>query len=231
MTFSGFEKTDLINYPGLVASTVFTCGCNFRCPYCHNPEFVIQGSDETYFGESYTEEEILAYLTKRRALLDGLVISGGEPTLHKDLAPFMRRVKDMGYKIKLDTNGSKPTVLKDLISQGLVDYVAMDIKAPLEKYHLLGFTDTSAISMSIDILEGLDDLVDHEFRTTCPKSILDVSDFAKMADLIGQKAKWYLQPFNPKKTLDPSYNEESSYSSEELEEIIRNLGRKNTFVR
>lgn len=231
MTFSGFEKTDLINYPGLVASTVFTCGCNFRCPYCHNPEFVIQGSDETYFGESYTEDEILAYLTKRRALLDGLVISGGEPTLHKDLAPFMRRVKDMGYKIKLDTNGSRPAVLKDLISQGLVDYVAMDIKAPLEKYHLLGFTDTEAISMSIDILEGLDDLVDHEFRTTCPKSILEVSDFAKMADLIGQKAKWYLQPFNPKKTLDPSYNEESSYSSEELEEIIRNLGRKNTFVR
>lgn len=231
MTFSGFEKTDLINYPGLVASTVFTCGCNFRCPYCHNPEFVIQGSDETYFGESYTEEEILAYLTKRRALLDGLVISGGEPTLHKDLAPFMRRVKDMGLKIKLDTNGSKPAVLKDLISQGLVDYVAMDIKAPLEKYHLLGFTDTSAISMSIDILEGLDDLVDHEFRTTCPKSILDVSDFAKMADLIGQKAKWYLQPFNPKKTLDPSYNEESSYSSEELEEIIRNLGRPNVFIR
>ena len=231
MTFSGFEKTDLINYPGLVASTVFTCGCNFRCPYCHNPEFVIQGSDETYFGESYTEDEILAYLTKRRALLDGLVISGGEPTLHKDLAPFMRRVKDMGYKIKLDTNGSRPAVLKDLISQGLVDYVAMDIKAPLEKYHLLGFTDTEAISMSIDILEGLDDLVDHEFRTTCPKSILDVSDFAKMADLIGQKAKWYLQPFNPKKTLDPSYNEESSYSSEELEEIIRNLGRPNVFIR
>ena len=231
MTFSGFEKTDLINYPGLVASTVFTCGCNFRCPYCHNPEFVIQGSDETYFGETYTEEEILSYLTKRRSLLDGLVISGGEPTLHKDLAPFMRRVKDMGFKIKLDTNGSRPEVLKDLISQNLVDFVAMDIKAPLEKYHLLGFTDTKAISMSIDILEGLDDLVDHEFRTTCPKSILDVSDFAKMADLIGQKAKWYLQPFNPKKTLDPSYNEESSYSSEELEEIIRTLGRKNTFVR
>ena len=231
MTFSGFEKTDLINYPGLVASTVFTCGCNFRCPYCHNPEFVIQGSDETYFGETYTEEEILSYLTKRRSLLDGLVISGGEPTLHKDLAPFMRRVKDMGFKIKLDTNGSRPEVLKDLISQNLVDFVAMDIKAPLEKYHLLGFTDTKAISMSIDILEGLDDLVDHEFRTTCPKSILEVSDFAKMADLIGEKAKWYLQPFNPKKTLDPSYNEESSYSSEELEEIIRTLGRKNTFVR
>lgn len=237
MTFSGFEKTDLINYPGLVASTVFTCGCNFRCPYCHNPEFVIQGSDETYFGETYTEEEILSYLTKRRSLLDGLVISGGEPTLHKDLAPFMRRVKDMGFKIKLDTNGSRPEVLKDLISQNLVDFVAMDIKAPLEKYHLLGFTDTKAISMSIDILEGLvdpdgpDGLVDHEFRTTCPKSILEVSDFAKMADLIGEKAKWFLQPFNPKKTLDPSYNEESSYSSEELEEIIRTLGRKNTFVR
>lgn len=243
MTFSGFEKTDLINYPGLVASTVFTCGCNFRCPYCHNPEFVIQGSDETYFGESYTEEEILTYLTKRRSLLDGLVISGGEPTLHKDLPSFMRKVKDLGFKIKLDTNGSRPEVLKDLISRNLVDYVAMDIKAPLEKYHLLGFDDTSAISMSIEVLEGLERLesperleslegpVDHEFRTTCPKSILEVSDFAKMAALIGKGSKWYLQPFNPKKTLDPSYCEESSYSAEELEAIINSLGRKNTFVR
>jgi len=228
MTFSGFEKSDLINYPGLVASTVFTCGCNFRCPYCHNPEFVIQGSDETYFGEFYTEEEILTYLDKRRSFLDGLVISGGEPTLHKDLAPFMRKVKDMGFKIKLDTNGSRPEVLKDLISQNLLDYVAMDIKAPLEKYHILGFDDTEAIRKSIEILHSS---VDHEFRTTCPKSILEVSDFSKMAALIGPEDKWYLQPFNPKKTLDPSYGEESSYSSEELQSIINSLGRENTFVR
>ena len=240
MTFSGFEKTDLINYPGLVASTVFTCGCNFRCPYCHNPEFVIKGSDETYFGESYSEEEILEYLKKRRSLLDGLVISGGEPTLHKDLASFMKKVRDLGLKIKLDTNGSRPDVLRDLINQNLVDYVAMDIKAPLEKYHLLGYDDTASISMSIEILEGLEgpegpegpeSPVDHEYRTTCPKSILEVPDFARMASLIGPKAKWYLQPFNPKKTLDPTYGEESSYSSEELEEIIRSLNRKNTFIR
>lgn len=228
MTFSGFEKTDLINYPGLVASTVFTCGCNFRCPYCHNPEFVIQGSDETYFGESYTEEEILSYLERRRSLLDGLVISGGEPTLHKDLGPFMRKVKDMGFKVKLDTNGSRPEVLKDLIEQNLLDYVAMDIKAPLDKYHILGFNDTEAIRKSMEILKGS---VDHEFRTTCPKSILDKEDFAKMAALIGAEDKWYLQPFNPKKTLDPSYGDESSYSSEELEAIIKTLGRPNVFVR
>jgi pyruvate formate lyase activating enzyme len=228
MTFSGFEKSDLINYPGLVASTVFTCGCNFRCPYCHNPEFVIQGSDETYFGEFYTEEEILSYLERRRSFLDGLVISGGEPTLHKDLAPFMRKVKDMGFKIKLDTNGSRPEVLKDLISQNLLDYVAMDIKAPLEKYHILGFDDTEAIRKSVEVLHSS---VHHEFRTTCPKSILEVSDFAKMAALIGPEDKWYLQPFNPKKTLDPSYGEESSYSSEELQSIIKDLGRENTFVR
>lgn len=228
MTFSGFEKTDLINYPGLVASTVFTCGCNFRCPYCHNPEFVIQGSDETYFGESYTEDEILSYLERRRSFLDGLVISGGEPTLHKDLGPFMHKVKDMGFKIKLDTNGSRPEVLKDLISQNLLDYVAMDIKAPLDKYHILGFDDTEAIRKSMEILR---DSVDHEFRTTCPKSILDKEDFAKMAALIGPEDKWYLQPFNPKKTLDPSYNNVDTYSREELENIIKNLGIRNAEVR
>ena len=229
MTFSGFEKTDLINYPGLVATTVFTCGCNFRCPYCHNPEFVVQGSDETYFGETYTEDEILSYITKRRSLLDGLVVSGGEPTLHRDLGLFIAKVKDKGLKVKLDTNGSRPDVLEDLIGKGLLDYVAMDIKAPLDKYRLLGFTDTDAVLGSIGILESGG--TDHEFRTTCPRKLLSEEDFAKMADLIGPDARWYLQTFNPAKTLDPSYADGSSYSSADLNSIIASLGRRNTFVR
>lgn len=229
MVFGGFQKTDLINYPGLVASTVFTRGCNFRCPYCHNPEFVIQGSDQTYFGETYTQEEILAYLEKRAGLLDGLVVTGGEPTLHPDLPAFIRQVRAIGLKVKLDTNGSRPEVLEALMAENLVDYIAMDIKAPLDKYHLLGFDSTESIEKSVILLNSSE--IDHEFRTTCVKAIIEEEDFPKMASLIGADAKWYLQPFNPAKTLDPQYSLESTYSADELGAIATSLGRDNTFVR
>ena len=229
MIFGGFQKTDLINYPGYVASTVFTRGCNFRCPYCHNPEFVIQGSDQTYFGETYPEDEVLSYLERRKGFLDGLVISGGEPTLHSDLVPFMQKVKALGLKIKLDTNGSRPAVLSGLIKEGLLDYVAMDIKAPLKKYHMLGFTDTDSILKSIRILEECG--VAHEFRTTCPRIILETEDFAEMGKLIGNKTTWYLQTFNPSKTLDPAYNNVSSFSTEELTGIISDYNLTNAVVR
>ena len=229
MIFGGFQKTDLINYPGYVASTVFTRGCNFRCPYCHNPEFVIQGSDQTYFGETYTEDEVLSYLERRKGFLDGIVISGGEPTLHSDLVPFMRKVKALGLKIKLDTNGSRPDVLSGLIAEGLLDYVAMDIKAPIKKYHMLGFTDTDSIQSSIRILEASS--VDHEFRTTCPRIILETEDFPEMGKLIGNKTTWYLQTFNPSKTLDPAYNNVSSFSAEELTGIINDYNLINARVR
>ena len=228
MTFSGFFKSDLVNYPGYVASTVFTCGCNFRCPYCHNPEFVVMGSDETYFGETYTEEEILEYLNRRKGFLDALVVSGGEPTLHADLAAFLRRLKGIGLKVKLDTNGSRPEVMESLIGKGLLDYVAMDLKAPLEKYHLLGFDRPDLIEESMGLLR--ESGIDHEFRTTCPKIFLEEGDFPKMAKLVGT-SKWYLQTFNPAKTLDPAYNNVSSFSKEELSDIISSLGLGNVWVR
>lgn len=229
MIFGGFQKTDLINYPGKVASTVFTRGCNFRCPYCHNPEFVIQGSDQTYFGETYTEEEVLAFLRKRSSFLDALVISGGEPTLHSDLPSFIRKVRDMGLMVKLDTNGSRPDVLGSLLAENLLDYVAMDIKAPLEKYHLLGFDSTESIEESIKILDASE--TDHEFRTTCARAIVAEDDFRKIAGILGPDAKWYLQPFNPAKTLDPAYTSETTWSADELRTVAASLGRKNTFVR
>ncbi|MBO4388178.1 MAG: anaerobic ribonucleoside-triphosphate reductase activating protein [Spirochaetales bacterium] len=229
MTFSGFIKTDLVNYPGLVAAAVFTGGCNFRCPYCHNPEFVVPGSDPAYSDETYTEEEILAYLTRRSAMLDALVVSGGEPTLHPDLPAFLRRVRPLGLKIKLDTNGSRPAVLKSLICSGLVDYVAMDIKAPFEKYGLFGFADTAAIGKSIGILERSG--IGHEYRTTCPKGLLEPDDFPKMAKLIGNNAKWYLQTFNPRKTLDPEFGRASAYTEAELRAIAASVGRAETEVR
>lgn len=229
MIFGGFQKTDLINYPGKVASTVFTRGCNFRCPYCHNPEFVIQGSDQTYFGETYTEEEVLAFLRKRSSFLDALVISGGEPTLHSDLPTFIRKVRDLGLMVKLDTNGSRPDVLGSLLAENLLDYVAMDIKAPLEKYHLLGFDSTESIEESIKILDASE--TDHEFRTTCARAIVAEDDFRKIAGILGPDAKWYLQPFNPAKTLDPAYTSETTWSADELRTVAASLGRKNTFVR
>ena len=228
MTFSGFFKSDLVNYPGYVASTVFTCGCNFRCPYCHNPEFVVMGSDETYFGETYTEEEILDYLGKRKGFLDALVVSGGEPTLHAELPEFLRKVKALNLKIKLDTNGSRPEVIRTLIGEGLLDYVAMDLKAPLEKYHLVEFNNPDVIEESIKLLK--ESHIDHEFRTTCPKIFMQESDFAEMAKLVGDSA-WYLQTFNPAKTLDPAYNNVASYSKEELNAIISSLGLENVRVR
>ena len=228
MIFSGFFKSNLVNYPGYVASTVFTCGCNFRCPYCHNPEFVIKGSDETYFGETYTEEEILEHLQKRKGFLDALVVSGGEPTLHADLASFLRKVRAMGLKIKLDSNGSRPEVIASLINENLIDYVAMDLKAPLEKYHKVGFDNPKLIEESIKLLKT--SKIDHEFRTTCPKGFFEEGDFAAMSKLVGN-SPWYLQTFNPAKTLDPAYNNVSSYSKNELSDIISSLGLKNTDVR
>lgn len=228
MIFSGFFKSDLVNYPGYVASTVFTCGCNFRCPYCHNPEFVVMGSDETYFGETYTEEEILEHLKKRKGFLDALVVSGGEPTLHAELSDFLRKVKELGLKIKLDTNGSRPETIRALIEEGLLDYVAMDLKAPLEKYSLVGFNSPDVIEESIKLLKETN--TDHEFRTTCPRIFLQESDFAEMAKLVGE-SKWYLQTFNPSKTLDPAYNNVASYSKEELNAIISSLGLNNVRIR
>ena len=228
MTFSGFYKSDLVNYPGYVASTVFTCGCNFRCPYCHNPEFVVLGSDETYFGETYTEEEILEHLKKRKGFLDALVVSGGEPTLHAELPDFLRKVKELDFKVKLDTNGSRPEVIRSLIEEDLLDYVAMDLKTPLGKYNLVGFNSPDMIEESIKLLRN--SKIDYEFRTTCPKRFLEENDFAEMSKLVGT-SPWYLQTFNPSKTLDPAYNNVSSYSKEELNAIISSLGLNNVRIR
>lgn len=223
MIFSGFQKTDLLNYPGKVASTVFTYGCNFRCPYCHNYEFVIGGQKE-----SYPEETVLAYLEKRKSMLEGLAISGGEPTLHRELPAFMKKVKALGLMIKLDTNGSTPEVLEAMLEDNLLDYVAMDIKTALEKYSLVGYTDTSTVLRSMDILRNSG--IDFEFRTTCPKSIVAEEDFSSIQKLVGS-SKWNLQIFNPRYTLEESYHNEEGYSREELEAIVKKYDLKVTEIR
>ncbi|OQX50761.1 MAG: anaerobic ribonucleoside-triphosphate reductase activating protein [Candidatus Cloacimonas sp. 4484_209] len=130
MKIGGFQKVSLIDYPGKICAIVFTRGCNFRCPYCHNPELVLPEN----YSPLIPEEEIFSFLEKRRGKLDAVEITGGEPTLQEDLTEFIRKIKEMGFLVKLDTNGSFPSVLEKVIYSGLVDYIAMDVKAPLEKY-------------------------------------------------------------------------------------------------
>jgi len=212
MIFHGFIKTDLVNYPGKVAATVFTQGCNFCCPYCHNPQLV-----ECTSVEEYQESEVIDYLKTRKDFLDGLVISGGEPSLHSGLFAFIGLIKTFGFSVKLDTNGSNPDFLEKLLSENLLDYVAMDLKAPLDKYNLFGFTDTDKIRKSMEVLRGSS--INYEFRTTCVKELLTLSDLETIRKMIHPSEKWNLNPFNPRITLDKVCASYSSYTNEE----IRNL--------
>jgi pyruvate formate lyase activating enzyme len=215
MIFSGFMKMDLVNYPGCVAASVFTNGCNMRCPYCHNPSLAMGSSKE-----KHSDGEILDFLDKRKSFLDGLVISGGEPTLHSELPKFVKEVKVLGLDVKLDTNGTDSEMIAMLLENGLLDYVAMDIKAPFEKYSFFcdaGFEERIRKSMKLISASS----VEHEFRTTCPKSILQIQDFDAIARILCELGPetWFLQPFNPSVTLDKAMGNVVSYSEEELSGI------------
>ncbi len=192
MNIAGFQKLTLLDFPGKTAATLFTPGCNFRCPFCHNATLVIR-TDEA---EHYGEEEVLSYLKKRKGVLDGICITGGEPLLQKDIADFMSRVRELEYKIKLDTNGSFPEKLRTLVSAGLVDYVAMDIKNSKEKYAeavgIEGF-DTRAVEESVAFL--LSGAVDYEFRTTVVDELHSEEDIENLASWIKGASRYYLQNF------------------------------------
>lgn len=193
MIFSGFQKLTLLDFPGKTAATAFSPGCNFRCPFCHNARLVVPDSGEE---ERVDEEEILAYMAKRRGLLDGLCLTGGEPTLQADLPDFCRKVKDLGLLVKLDTNGFRPQTVRRLIDAGLVDYVAMDVKNSRERYAEtagLPQIDLQPIEESIALLK--EGRVDYEFRTTVVSQLHDRESLRSLARwLTGAKA-WYLQQF------------------------------------
>jgi len=213
MRIGGIEKTTLIDYPGKVACMIYTIGCNFHCPYCHNPELV----DET--APEIDIEEIFELLKERTKLLDGVVITGGEPTLHDDLLDVMARIKKLGYLIKLDSNGTRPEMLKEAVKRGLVDYIAMDIKAPLESYsqQVARPVDTDAIKESIKFIMSCG--VDYEFRTTVVKSLLSEDDIEKIVKSIKGAKKYYLQKFIPTKILNPQLKKKVSYTNEEFEAL------------
>ena len=191
MKFYGFQKMTMLDFPGRVACIVFTGGCNFRCPFCHNSLLVTNIGNQTF-----DEQEILDYLNKRKGLLDGICVSGGEPLLQVGLDSFLEKVKAIGMKVKLDTNGSFPSRLKTLVSKGLVDYVAMDIKNSKEKY--LKTTDCnnldlSKIEESVDFL--LTGVVDYEFRTTVVNELHEPQDIVSIGKWINGAKKYFLQNF------------------------------------
>lgn len=188
MEFYGLQKCTLLDYPGKVACTVFTGGCNFRCPYCHNSELVLRPQG------AIDESEILAFLQKRQKILDGICVTGGEPLMY-DLTGFLRQVRAMGYCIKLDTNGSYPQRLKQLVLDGLIDYVAMDIKSSPNGYALAsGVTvDLDAVRQSVEFL--LSDAVDYEFRTTVVRELHSEADFIAIGKWLKGAKRYYLQAF------------------------------------
>ncbi len=219
MIFGGLQKFTLIDYPGKLAATIFLGGCNFRCPFCYNPELVVPEKMKTLTTTNLTQEEIIKFLQKRIGMLDGVVICGGEPTIENDLPEFINTIKQMGYAIKLDTNGSQPLVLQKLLATATVDYVAMDIKAPKEKYsELTGFkVDIKKIEESIAILKNSQ--IDYEFRTTVVPLLLDKDDIMGIAQWLRPAKKYFLQQFRTSKNLNPEFTTLIPYSINYLTEI------------
>ncbi|MDZ4226061.1 MAG: anaerobic ribonucleoside-triphosphate reductase activating protein [Patescibacteria group bacterium] len=212
------EKFTLIDYPGKIACMVYTIGCNFRCPYCHNPELV----DETT-EVRITEDELFDFLDKRRGMIEGVVITGGEPTMHDDLPELMRGIKDRGFLVKLDSNGTRPDMLREVIEKGLVDYIAMDIKSPLAAYARIASrpVDTGAIRRSVALL--MSSAVEYEFRTTIVKSMLSPEDLRQIGREIRGARRYVLQKFVPAKVLNPQFRNKVSYSDKEMKEFQKML--------
>jgi len=226
MRIGGIQKFSLIDYPGKLCATVFTQGCNFRCAYCHNPELV----EPSLYRSSIPEEKILTFLETRRGKLDAVTVTGGEPTIQRDLDRFLAQIKEAGFLIKLDTNGSQPDILKGLIKNRLVDYIAMDIKGPLVKYRQIVFTslDTSLIKKSIRVISGSG--INHEFRTTVVRSQLDLRDLLSIARLIRKAPLYALQTYVAMNSLNDGFSEDHSYSPDEMAAFLRRLEQELTCV-
>lgn len=189
MKISGIQKLTLLDFPGKVACTIFTPGCNLRCPFCHNASLVFSCVDEI------GEESVLSFLKKRVGVLDGICVTGGEPLLQKDIAAFLRKVKALGYLVKLDTNGTFPDRLQPLLEEKLVDYVAMDIKASPDNYdNATGVvTDLEKVRRSVKLLR--ESGVEHEFRTTTVKGIHTAADFEAIAQWLKGEKRFFLQQY------------------------------------
>ena len=216
MVIGGFQRFSLIDYPGKICAIVFTQGCNFRCPYCHNPELV----DANPSGlQGVKQDEVLSFLEARRGKLEAVTITGGEPLLQYDIGDFLSSVKSLGYLVKLDTNGSFPSRLETIIRANAVDYIAMDIKAPLDKYEQVvrRRIDKDQILSSIKLIMDWDS--EYEFRTTVVRSLLERDDFVGIGKMIKGSRLYVLQRFVASKLLDDRFLDVDMYSDDELSSI------------
>ncbi|MEM3360767.1 MAG: anaerobic ribonucleoside-triphosphate reductase activating protein [Candidatus Bathyarchaeia archaeon] len=202
MKFSGLQKTSLIDYPNRVAAVLFTPGCNLRCPYCYNWRIVVNPQPPFL-----NEETALQILEERKKYVDAVVITGGEPTIHKELPRFLKRLKERGFAVKLDTNGLNPTVLEECLPY--VDYVALDFKTSPEKYRLLGAKETEAFLRTVEILKS--GKVEYEFRTTVVPKIVEATDITRMGEIAKGAENYALQQFIPGDTLSEEYKNIQPY--------------------
>jgi pyruvate formate lyase activating enzyme len=231
MLIGGIHRFSLIDYPSKISCIIFTPGCNFRCPFCHNPELVDPGN----FKERVLPDVFFSFLRGRQGKLDGVVITGGEPTLQDDLADFIARIKELGFLVKLDTNGSNPRMLASLLKNKLLDYVAMDVKAPAALYaKVAGLSESSeagdakntatvieAVQTSISIL--LKSKIDYEFRTTVVEGLLSEKDILEIGCTIAGAKKYVLQRFVASKTLHPEFEQASSLPDPILQKLEEKL--------
>lgn len=224
MRISGLQKMTLLDYPGKIACTVFLSGCNFRCPFCHNSELLDAGVEV-----AMDEQELLSFLSKRKGLLDAVCISGGEPTLQAGLAQLLEKIKELGYLTKLDTNGSRPEILQELVERNLLDYVAMDIKNAPERYGQTAGAAVKLESIEQSIRCLVREHVDYELRTTVAAQLHDSEAVAQMGQWVsaladGKKIKrWFVQPFVDRDTV--LFAGFSSPSDEQLSEFAAILRR------
>lgn len=217
MVIGGFQKLTLIDFPGKLAAIIFTGGCSFSCPFCYNSDLVSPASGAPRV--KISQKSVFEFLKERMGLLEGVVITGGEPTINKELPGLIKKIKKLNYSVKLDTNGSNPKMLEDLIDKELLDYVAMDIKAPRERYSEAAGTkvDIEKIQKSINILK--EGKVDYEFRTTIVPYMHKREDLIEMAKWIRGAKRYYLQNFRPGKTINPDFGNIKPYSLEYLLDV------------
>jgi pyruvate formate lyase activating enzyme len=214
MVFGGIQKTSLIDYPGKISCVLFSFGCNFRCPYCHNPELIKESSPSS----SFEKTKIYNHLKNRKGLLEGVVLSGGEPTIHEDLLNYCLAIKSLDYSVKLDTNGSRPDVLTELMKHNAIDYIAMDIKTDPAGYEKVsGYKEAGKqILASIQILKSAS--IPFEFRTTCVKPFVSPDIMRKIATFAYGADRYVLQRFHPKQLLMPEFfrGQNPGYGDKEL---------------